>query len=52
MITGRLRSKTYMFPVDNVTKVTWVHPHRKQTKEVLNCRLEGGRPVNHVIVWP
>jgi hypothetical protein len=52
MITGWLCSKTYMFSADKVTKVTRVHPHRKQTKEVLNCKFEGGRPMNHVVAWP
>jgi hypothetical protein len=50
MITGWLGGKTYMLSADNVTKVTRVRPHRKQTK-VLNCKLEGGRPMNHVVVW-
>jgi hypothetical protein len=34
-----------MFSADTVTKVTRVRPHRKQTKEVLNCKLEGGRSI-------
>jgi hypothetical protein len=41
-----------MFSADNITQVTRVHPHHKQTKEVLNCcELEGGRPMNYVTVW-